>query len=182
MTHADAQPGTSHRFDSLIAPIDALTRAANLVAGFALLVIFALISAEIFARNVLGHSLPYSWDFSAYAMGTAFMMGAGDALRRGAHVRVTAVLEAVPRPAARALEWAACLVGIAACGVLAWALIEMAWLSFDRGSTSSTVVRTPLWMPQGLAATGAALLTLQCVGQALRLARGETLAVAEAID
>lgn len=141
-----------------------------------------MISAEIVSRNFFGNSLPFSWDYSAYAMGTAFMMGAADALRRGAHVRVTAVLEAVPRPLARGIEFAACLAGLAACGALAWALAEMAWLSFQRGSTSSTVMRTPLAWPQGLVALGATILLLQCFAQLLRLMRGERLAEGAAIE
>ncbi|WP_083191526.1 TRAP transporter small permease subunit [Salipiger sp. CCB-MM3] len=172
----------SGRLGALIAPIDAVTRAGNLIAGLALLAILVMITAEIVSRNLFGRSLPFSWDYSAYAMGTAFMMGAADALRRGAHVRVTAVLESVPRPLSRVIEFGACLAGLAACAALAWALSEMAWLSFQRGSTSSTVMRTPLVWPQSLVALGAIILTLQCAAQLLRLSRGERLAEGAAIE
>lgn len=175
-------PASSGRFGAIIAPIDAVTRAGNLVAGLALLAILVMITAEIVSRNLMGRSLPFSWDYSAYAMGTAFMMASADALRRGAHVRVTAVLEAVPYRLSRVLEFGACLVGLAACAALAWALAEMAWLSFQRGSTSATVMRTPLAWPQGLTALGAIILTLQCAAQILRLARGERLAEGAAIE
>lgn len=174
-----SQPG---RFEALIAPIDALTRAGNLIAGLALLAILVMITAEILSRNLLGRSMAFSWDYSAYAMGAAFMLGSADALRRGAHVRVTAVLESVPRPLSRILEFGACLVGLAACAALAWALTEMAYLSFQRGSTSATVMRTPLVWPQSLVALGAIILTLQCLAQLLRLGRGERLAEGAAIE
>lgn len=169
-------------FDAIIVPINALTRLANLVAGLALLMILCLITAEIISRNLLGHSLSFSWDYAAYAMGAAFMMGAADALRNGAHVRVTALLETVPHAVSRVLEFGACLAGLATCVVLAWALSEMAWLSFQRGSTSATVMRTPLVWPQSLVALGAIILTLQCLAQLLRLARGERLAEGAAIE
>lgn len=172
----------SGRFGPIIAPIDAVTRAGSLVAGLALLAILGMISAEIVSRNLFGRSLPFSWDYSAYAMGTAFMMGAADALRRGAHVRVTAVLEAVPYRLSRVIEFGACLAGLAACAALAWALSEMALLSYQRGSTSATVMRTPLVCPQGLVALGGIILTLQCAAQLLRLSRGERLAEGAAIE
>lgn len=175
-------PAPRQTFDAIIAPIDAVTRAGNLIAGLALLMILGLITAEIFSRNLIGKSLAFSWDYAAYAMGTAFMMGSADALRKGAHVRVTAVLETVPRPLSRVLEFGACLAGLLACAALAWALGEMAWLSFQRGSTSATVVRTPLVWPQSLVALGAMILTLQCLAQLLRLARGERLAEGTAIE
>ncbi|MGY9047108.1 C4-dicarboxylate ABC transporter permease [Puniceibacterium antarcticum] len=169
-------------FDAIIVPIDALTRFANLVAGLALLMILGLITAEIISRNLLGSSLAFSWDYAAYAMGAAFMMGSADALRNGAHVRVTALLETVPHTASRVLEFGACLAGLATCAALAWALSEMALLSFQRGSTSATVMRTPLAWPQSLVAMGAIILTLQCLAQLLRLARGERLAEGAAIE
>lgn len=174
--------GAAPRFAAIIAPIDAVTRGANLIAGLALLLILVLISAEILSRNLLGRSLAFSWDYAAYAMGAAFMLGAADALRKGAHVRVTALLETVPRPVARVLEFGACIAGLLACAALAYALGEMAWLSFQRGSTSATVMRTPLVFPQTLVALGAIILTLQCLAQLLRLARGERLAEGAAIE
>jgi TRAP-type C4-dicarboxylate transport system permease small subunit len=181
--HASSPASTPPaRFEAVIGPIDALTKAGNLLAGLALLAILGMITAEIASRNLLRSSLAFSWDYSAYAMGAAFMLGAADALRRGAHVRVTAVLDSIPRPMARVLEFTACLAGLAACVALAWALTEMAWLSFQRGSTSATVMRTPLMWPQGLVALGAIILTLQCVAQLLRLARGERLAEGAAIE
>ena len=175
-------PTSSGRFGAVIAPIDAITKVGNLIAGLCLLGILVLITAEIFSRNFVGKSLAFSWDYSAYAMGAAFMLGSADALRNGIHVRVTAVLESVPVRLSRVLEFGACLAGLAACGALAWALTEMAWLSFQRGSTSSTIMRTPLVYPQGLVALGACILTLQCFAQLLRLARGERLAEGSAIE
>lgn len=173
---------SSTRFNAIIVPIDAVTRFGNLLAGLCLLAILAMISAEILARNLFSKSLPFSWDYSAYCMGAAFMLASADALRNGAHVRVTALLDALPDAVARVVEFAACLAGLAACGALAWALTEMAWLSFQRGSTSATVIRTPLVWPQSIVAIGSVILTLQCLAQVLRLTRRERLPEGAAIE
>ncbi|RYH06080.1 TRAP transporter small permease subunit [Tropicimonas sp. IMCC6043] len=169
-------------YQRLITAIDGLSAFGNYVAGLSLLAILAMMSSEILSRNILGVSLAFSWEFSAYAMGAAFMLASAGAMRAGAHVRVTAVLEVVPTPVARLLEFAACIVGGLACLALAWALCEMTWLSLQRGSTSSTVMRTPLVWPQGLAAFGAVVLVLQCLAQFLRLLRGERIAVGVALE
>ncbi|OCX66289.1 C4-dicarboxylate ABC transporter permease [Thioclava sp. SK-1] len=158
-----------------MAPVDRITAFGNLIAGLCLLGIFVLILAEVTSRNLFGASLGFSWDYSAYLMGASFMLGSASALKSGAHVRVTAALEKMPPRIAHGVEIAACAVAIMCCAVLAWALIDMTWLSAMRGSTSSTVMRTPLVYPQSLVAFGAVVLCAQCVAQLLRLMRGETL-------
>ena len=97
-------------------------------------------------------------------------------------MRVTAAIDAMPSWLGRATEFAACVAGLAIAAALAWSLIEMSWLSGIRGSTSATVIRTPLVYPQSLAAAGAALLFLQCAAQLMRLIRGERLTTGKALD
>lgn len=166
----------------LLRPIDRITDAANLVAALCLLGIFLLVAAEIVARNLLNHSIAFSWEVAAYLMGACFMFAAASALKDGAHVRVTGLVDTVPPRAAQALDLAAALIGLAVAAALAWALAEMAWLSFQRGSTSAGAVRIPLVWPQAALAAGAALLCLQIVAQVLRVIAGESLARAEGLE
>lgn len=109
-------------------------------------------------------------------------MTSGSALKGGSHVRVTALLEALPRAVGRMIELVACVVGLVICGYLSWALVEMAWLSGLRGSTAATSFRIPLVYPQSALATGAVILTMQCLAQILRLMRGETVSVGPGLE
>ncbi|TKT69590.1 TRAP transporter small permease [Aquamicrobium sp. LC103] len=170
------------RFRGIIAFIDGLTEIGGIVAALSLLGILVLIASEIFARNVLGLSLHFSWDLAGYLMGACFLFGCAPALKGGSHVRVTALLEVLPVSTARVLERFACLVGLVICVVLAWALIDMAWLSGQRGSTAATAFRVPLVYPQAALAAGAVLLTMQCFAQLLRLLRGEMLATGPGLE
>ncbi|MGN0934714.1 TRAP transporter small permease [Falsigemmobacter intermedius] len=166
---------SSNRFRRTLAVIDGLTDAGGILSALCLLGILFLIGAEIFSRNLLSYSLHFSWDLAGYLMGGCFLLGCASAMKGGSHVRVTALIEALPGSMLRVMELASCLVGLVICAFLTWALAEMAWLSGLRGSTAATSFRVPLVWPQSVLALGAALMTLQCLGQLLRLTRGEAL-------
>lgn len=168
MTTAD-----SGRFGAVIAKIDAVTFAACVGGSFCLAGIFVLVMLEVLSRNLFGVSIPFSWDFAAYMMGGCFLLSSGNALKGGSHVRVTALFELLPPPAARLLAIAAGVVGFAIVCVLVYAIGNMTWLSFARGSTSASVVKTPLWIPQAAMTAGAVVFGLQMVAQVLRALRGE---------
>ncbi len=172
----------SARFQRTLSLIDRLTDVGGLASALCLLGILALILAEIFTRNLLRSSLHFSWDLAGYLMGACFLLGCASALKSGSHVRVTALLEVAPRAVGRVLEFTACLGGLLFCIALAWALIDMAVASGLRGSTAATTFRMPLVWPQSVLAAGAALMTLQCVAQLLRLLRGETLATGPGLE
>lgn len=172
----------SPRFAAVLRPIDRATDAANVLSALSLLGIFVLIAAEIASRNLLGRSIPFSWDVSAYLMGACFMLAAASALKDGSHVRVSGVADAMSPRGARAVDMIAALIGLATGLVLAWALLDMAWLSFQRGSTSASVVRIPLVIPQAVLAAGAVLLCLQIIAQILRIADGARIAQGEGLE
>lgn len=168
MTTAD-----SGRFGAVITKIDALTFAACVGGSICLAGIFILVMVEVLSRNLFGVSIPFSWDFAAYMMGGCFLLSSGNALKGGSHVRVTALFELLPPRAARLLAIAASVVGFAIVCVLIYAIGNMAWLSWVRGSTSASVVKTPLWIPQTAMSVGAVVFGLQMVAQFLRALRGE---------
>ncbi|WP_108260757.1 TRAP transporter small permease subunit [Mangrovicoccus ximenensis] len=170
------------RFAWFIAPADRLADIANVAAALCLLAIFGLVGAEVLARNLANTSISFSWDVAAYLMGSCFMLSCASALKSGSHVRVTGLAENLPPKAAHALDLFACFAGLAAAVMLAWAIGQMAWLSFERGSTSASVVRIPLVLPQSVLAFGAILLCLQLAAQFLRLVRGEGLPAGSGLE
>jgi len=162
--------------------IDGLTDIGGYLGAISLLGILVLIAGQIVSRNIFNHSIHFSWDLAGYFMGTCFLLTCGSAMKAGSHVRVTALLEALPGRFARLVELLSCVVGLAICVFLTSALIEMAWLSGLRGSTAATSFRVPLVYPQAALATGAAILTLQCTAQILRLLRGEPIATGSGLE
>jgi len=166
-------PVDANRFQAVISKIDALTFAASVGGSICLAGIFVLVMLEVLSRNVFGVSISFSWDFAAYMMGGCFLLSSGNALKGGSHVRVTALFEFLPPAQVRLLSLAACTVGFLIGCALTYALGDMTYLSFVRGSTSFSVVKTPLWIPQIIMTFGAVVFALQLIAQALRALRGE---------
>lgn len=177
MNHADPQ-----RFRRTIAVIDAISEVGGYIGGLCTLAIPIILAAEIFSRNLLSHSLHFSWHLAGYLMGAAFLLTCASAMRAGSHVRVTAFLETLSPRARSVVEFMSALAGLVICIWLTWALAEAAWLSAKRGTTAATTFRVPLAYLQAILAIGAGMMTLQCVAQILRLLRGELISVSAGLE
>ena len=66
-------------------------------------------------------------------------------LRRGQHIRVDIVLRAVPARLGWSLEWAADLLGLACCALIAYYGVRAALASYLAGSVSIKTLVTPEW-------------------------------------
>jgi TRAP-type mannitol/chloroaromatic compound transport system permease small subunit len=151
---------------------DGLALAAGYAAALCLAALLALVTAEILmslASKVfrgLPPDIGIAWEYSAYLMGIAFLLGSGLTLRAGMHVRVELLLRAGGGRFVKPFEVAAALVGAAFSGLLAWSLTRFALQSLASGQVSGESL-TPLWIPQSALALGAAVLFVQML---LRLA------------
>lgn len=140
------------------------TLAVVLLYGFCLLMV-----AEVFSRGFLSMSLAMSWEYSSFAMAGVFLLGAGPALRRGSHVKVTLIQGMLGPRGQRSLNIAATFVGIALAILLLsifWSLFANSWM---RGLRQSSHTSTPLIYPQALAVLGAAQFVLDLCARAVRL-------------
>jgi len=151
---------------------DATSTVLGYLAGGLLAAIVVIQIAEILARNILGISLPFTWEYAAYFHICAIFLAAAFTLRCGGHVRVTLFQTAAPR----AFELLSTLVGLAISAYLSWALVRFALNYGATGRTSGTVNDVPLVYPAGVVAFGACMLTLQL---ALRLVQVLTRAPVE---
>ncbi len=157
----------------ILSGLDALSRLVATLSALLTVSIAVVIIGEITARSLFNYSFSFAWEYSAYAMGVAMFCGAAFTLRTGGHIRVSLLAAALPPNAARRLDILCTALGVAFTGYLAFALGQLAWGSFVSGSTSPTVSATPLIIPQGLIAFGAALLFLQMLARLIRLMRSE---------
>ena len=129
---------------TLLAFIDGTARIGAYAAAIMIFAIASLIVAEVICRALLNISLSFAWEFSAYCMAGAVFCGAAYTLRTGGHVQVRLLSSAVSPRFQHWMEVLATAVGVVAAGFLAHALVTFAWLSFQRGAVSPTIVR-PLW-------------------------------------
>ena len=92
------------------------------IAGLA--VMAAVVGANVAGRYLLGFSLTWSDEVARYTMIWLTFLGAGLALREGAHVAIANAQEALPGPAQRALRWAILLILFAFFGFMVWVGID----------------------------------------------------------
>jgi len=143
---------------------DAASATLGYLAGGLLAAIVVIQIAEILARNLLGVSLPFTWEVAAYFHICAIFLAAAFTLRSGGHVRVSLLQSAMPR----AFELLSTTVGLAISAYLSLALVRFAVNYGVTGRTSGTVNDVALVYPAGVVAFGACMLTLQLL---LRLAQ-----------
>jgi TRAP-type C4-dicarboxylate transport system permease small subunit len=145
-----------------LAPRRGLDRlhAAGAVAAGVLLVLVAVLTLVPIAARLLG--LPaHSWDeVATFCMAGAAFMGLACTWRAGGHVRMELLVTRLTGVRRRAMEVAALLVALAACGFFSWHALAFAWLSYTLNDVSQGLLPIPLWIPQSAMVLGLLLLSL----------------------
>jgi TRAP-type transport system small permease protein len=120
------------------------------LAGCAVLfLMMAVICADVLLRNVrvvpglLG--VPWANEVTEYALYLITMLTAPWLLRRGLHIRVDVLLRAIPRKLAWCCEWAADLLALACCLVIAWYGFMAVLSSQAIGGMVVKVITVPEW-------------------------------------
>lgn len=148
--------------------VDALSRAMGWVAGGLILLIALMQVIEILARNFMGVSLTFVWEYAAYLHIAAIFLGLSFTLRTGGHIQVTLLATVMPR----FFSYLSTIVGLIISGYLSLALIKLCWNWGMTGRSSGTVDNLPLVYPMAFVAFGAAMLTLQLVLRLIHLVMG----------
>jgi TRAP-type mannitol/chloroaromatic compound transport system permease small subunit len=151
---------------------DGLSLAAAFLAAACIVALTGLILAEIVVAFVarffpgMPAGIGIGWEYSAYLMGGAFMLGSGMTLRAGQQIRVELLLRAKGGRYAKGLEIASCVLGSVTTIYLAVTLIAFTWRTYSFGEASQDSF-TPLWIPQVVLCVGAVILAIQMVVRTL---------------
>lgn len=165
---ARTRDGEGGAFAALQSIVDRIASGATWAAAGCLALLLAMVLGEIvvgvlsrFSSSVPS-SIGFAWEYSAYLMGAAFMLGSGLTLRAGMHVRVELLLASGGRRHARLFEILSAAIGSGFALMLAWSMVRFALQSYGYDQRSSESY-TPLWIPQAALAIGAVILALQMV-------------------
>lgn len=156
-----------------MALVDRIGAAAAVLAAVCLALMAIFVLAEVVSIALFNTSLEFTWEVSSFLMAAAFFLGLPWTLNSGGHVRVQILKSALPPPLRPALELVATLVALTVALYLTLALSGLAWSSFQDGSRTFTATATPLVIPQGVVALGAALMSLQLAARAVRILIGD---------
>ncbi len=154
--------------------LNRLATASGAAAAVALAAIALVIAAQIVAR-LLGQQIPAADDFAAWAMAASAFLALPYALRHGDHIRVTLVLQFLPKGWERGYELIASAIGAALSGWAAWHTVRFVVDSWRYDEVAQGMLRVPLWIPQLSMAVGMVLLALMLLDRLWRGLRGRPL-------
>lgn len=164
-----AKPGpveTIQRFVDRIALVSAYAAAGCL--GLLTLLTLGQVACGLLSKVIDGFpsDIAVGWEYSAYLMGTAFMLGGGLTLRAGMQIRVELLLRAFDERFRQPLELLSAVLGAAFVSFLAWSLAMFSLSSYSSGAVSGESL-TPLWIPQAALTVGTAVYALQSIMQVI---------------
>lgn len=154
-----------------------LDRLATFCGGLAALflaLIGAIIVAQILSR-MWGTQIPAADDFAAWSMAASVFLGLPYAMLHGDHIRVTLLLQAIPKHWHKPYEVLATVIAIALSAWASWHVGVFAYRSFMFNEVAQGMVRMPLWIPQITMPIGIGLFTLMLVRRLIRCLRNEEL-------
>ena len=158
------------RFCAIISSIDRVTDATGKLVSLAMLFLVFSISYECFSRYLLDAPTIWVMDTSYIANGSAFMLGCGYAMLKGAHVRTDMLWDGYSE---RKKGWidliAYVLLFYPTLITLMVISIDDAWYAYQIGETSEQSPWRPiLWPFRASVPLAALLLMIQGVSESLK--------------
>ena len=139
--------------------LDFIYLASGILAALCLIAILLLIVAQMVARWT-GEIFPGAANYAGYCMAAASFFAFANALNRGAHIRVSILLNAVPAGFKRIMEIWCFAVGAAVAWYFTYYAYWFAYWSWKFNEVSQAQDATALWIPQSVMVIGAGILAV----------------------
>ncbi len=144
---------------SLRSGLDFLYVASGVLAALCLIAILVLVVVQMLARWT-GEVFPGAPDYAGYAMAAASFLAFANALNRGSHIRVSLLLNTVPKSVRRVLEVWCFGIGAAVMWYFVWYAGRFVYWSWKFNDISQGQDKTALWIPQTAMLVGAVILAI----------------------
>ena len=115
------------------------------VACVLLLAMTFLTGFDVLLRNVGAGGIPPSNELCEYGLYLTTILAAPGLLRRGQHIRVDILLQAMPPRLAWYFEWIGDIVGIVCCIFFVWYGVRVTLASYAAGAVSIKTLVLPEW-------------------------------------
>jgi TRAP-type C4-dicarboxylate transport system permease small subunit len=139
--------------------LDALYLLGGVLGAVALAAIGGIIAAQVGGRQ-FGLTVLGADDLTAFSVAASATLPLAYAFRHGAHIRVDLVIGRLSGAPRFVMETIAIGIAAALCAFFAFAMIDLAWDSFQFEDVAQGSVAWKLWVPQGLVGAGVALFAL----------------------
>lgn len=162
--------------------LDFIYGLSGLCAALCLIGILGLIVLQMLARWT-GEVFPGAPNYAGYAMAAASFFAFANALGRGAHIRVSILLNAVPAKIKCILELWCFGIGAIIAAYFTYYAYEFVYFSWRFNEVSQGQDAIHLWIPQSVMVIGGALLTACLLDNLLHLIlRGEHRIVRDTVE
>ena len=145
--------------------------AAALAALFMVLLLGAVL-LSIASRQFHFH-VPGVDAYAGYLMAAAGFLALAHTLKRGEHIRVTLLINALRGHSRKALEVWALVVALLLAALFAFYSCRLAWQSYTFHDISTSNDATPLWIPQLSMAWGTLVLAIAFLDELVLELRGQ---------
>jgi len=162
--------------------LDALYTGAAALAALFMVGLLLMVVLSILSRQLQFH-VPGTDAYAGYMMAASGFLALAHTLKRGEHIRVTLVINALKGSYKRNLEiWALAAASLLAL-LFAFYSCKLSWQSWSFHDISTSSDATPLWIPQLTMAFGTVVLAiafidelvLELLGKGVILESGEAL-------
>ena len=132
--------------------------------------VFMMVSICYDAIMRYAFAAPTSWslEINSFLLVYLAVIGAAEAQRHDAHIRITYFKDKLPPRSRAAIDVATGLLGVVFCTILVWRGGIMAHQAFEYGERVSSSLGTPMVFPYALLPIGFATLGLQFLMDAVR--------------
>lgn len=150
--------------------LDALYLTGGVIAALFTIAMLVIIVLQMLARWT-GQVFPGATDYAGYCMAASAFFAFAYAFNRGAHIRVSILLNGLGRFRRWGEIWCFGL-GAAISTYIAWYAVKGVWWSRKLHDISQGLDATPIWIPQLSMGIGSVLLALCLWDNLIRLLSG----------
>lgn len=150
-------------FTALLRMMRHVSHVAAWLGGFGLIAVAFLVTVEVVLRKGFQIGLSVATEYSSYVLAISTAWAYAFALLERNHVRVDALVRALPRRVVAWIDLLALLALTWLAAMLSWHGSTVAQMSYERGALAMTPMATPLWIPQGLWTLGLVVFFITCL-------------------
>ena len=151
--------------------LDTLYDSAAWIAASFMVALLVMVILSVAGRE-LGFHVRGTDAYAGYMMAGAGFFALAHTLKRGEHIRVTLLLQALAPAARRRFEIFSLAVAVLLAGLLAFFSVKLCWQSWQFHDISTSNDATPLWIPQISMALGTLILFIAFVDEFVSELRG----------
>ncbi len=127
---------------------------------------------KILTGSAIGLTIPSYSDFTGFFLAAASFFALAYALREGAHIRVTLVIQHTTGWVRQAIEIFCVSLALCVAVFFCWYTAQLTYESYSYNDLSPGIIAVPIWIPQFSMVMGLIVLSIALLDDLVTLLRG----------